>query len=562
MLLKSKFLIIWTFCMWSLNQAITVYDNDYEGDDVDIEEFRKPKAQGRTQGRKKRLPAQQISTASTGYVHQNADDVIHIIDPPKHFQDLKKYMQYKNQQRNSPPLREPTSLPQRPKRGQVRPLVRTTSGRFIENDMNSYIYGSPTKTRVKKKLNDFDLYTQETKELPVEILTSVRKTERLIRKNKPKLPKVKQRLSSKQTHTVIWEKGQEQDQYEKGHEKRVQGIRENYINRKRFNRIKRDLKTSREQSRQRSVVYQPLKGEMLLSHINDLLKNAESYLAPYKSEEKNKEYSYKSMEETSTLTGEIFPTKIKPKKYATQTQTYPKYMMQEIFENSFKATNALINHLKTRANITDMPDKCSFQDLNQVQQQLECMQNQMQKLKTKNLKKTSRELKNRNTFLKPKIANDYLESDVDIATASDTINPSLIYTDVMTTIRNMLQSNNLNELEKNLSFTLTQDNGNLSPLSYSTQPQQVNLRDLNQYINSLQNLIVNLPKYFSASNSGQGKLPKYIFQNLNDGIYNVPVTRRNLHNPVVAVYHQYPYMLLRKEYLRNDTASGSTDSSL
>uniref|UniRef100_A0A1A9ZS07 Uncharacterized protein n=1 Tax=Glossina pallidipes TaxID=7398 RepID=A0A1A9ZS07_GLOPL len=561
MLIKSKFLIIWTFCMWSLSQAITVYENDYDGDDVDVEELRKPKAQGRTQGRKNRLPSQ-LSTTPTAYIHQDADDVIHIIDPPKHFQELKKYMQYKNQQRNSAPSREPPSLPQRSKRGQVRPLMRPINSRIVENNMSSYMYGSPGKTRVKKKLNDFDLYTQETKELPVEILTSVRKTERLIRKNKPVLPKVKQRLSSKQIHTVIWEKGHEQDQYEKGHEKRIQGIRENYINRKRFSRIKRDLKNSREQSPQRLAFYQPLKGEILLSHINELLKNAETYLDPYKSEGKDRENFYKSLEESSTLTGEIFPSKTKPKKYTSQAQSLPKYMMQEIFENSLKATNALINHLKTRANITDMPEKCTFQDLNQVNQQLECMQNQMQKLRTKNLKKTARELKNRNTFLKPKIANDYWEAGVDATAAGDTINPSLIYSDVMTTIRNMLQSNNLNELEKNLSFTLTQDNGNLSPLSYDTQPEQVNLRDLNQYINSLQNLIVNLPKYFSASINGQVKIPKYFFPNPTDSVYNVPVTRRNLQNSGFAAYHQFPYMLLRKEYLRNDTTSGPTDSSL
>uniref|UniRef100_A0A1B0B7U5 Uncharacterized protein n=1 Tax=Glossina palpalis gambiensis TaxID=67801 RepID=A0A1B0B7U5_9MUSC len=548
--------------MLSLSQAITVHENDYDGDDVDVEEFRKPKAQGRTQGRKNRLPLQ-VSTTPAAYIHQDSDDVIHIIDPPKHFQELKKYMQYKYQQRNSAPNREPSSLPQRPKRGQVRPLMRPINSRIVENNMSSYIYGSPGKTRVKKKLNDFDLYTQETKELPVEILTSVRKTERLIRKNKPVLPKVKQRLSSKQIHTVIWEKGHEQDQYEKGHEKRVQGIRENYINRKRFNRIKRDLKNSREHSPQRLVFYQPLKGDILLSHINELLKNAETYLDPYKSgEEKDKENFYKSLEESSTLTGEIFPSKIKPKKYTTHTQSLPKYMMQEIFENSLKATNALINHLKTRANITDMPEKCTFQDLNQVHQQLECMQNQMRKLKTKNLKKSARELKNRNTFVKPKVATDYWETDVDTATAGDTINPSLIYTDVMTTIRNMLQTNNLNELEKNLSFTLTQDNGNVSPLSHDINPEQINLRDLNQYINSLQNLIVNLPKYFSASINDQVKLPKYFLPNPTDSVYNVPVTRRNLHNSDFAVYHQFPYMVTRKEYLRNDTTSGPTDSAL
>ncbi|XP_016965231.1 uncharacterized protein LOC108034783 [Drosophila biarmipes] len=180
-----------------------------------------------------------------GYVDDDAGDVIRIIEPPQHFQQLKRLRQ---RQPSNPPV----------------------------------VWEQPRKlaTNRVKIIPQGDLLTQETQlqsgpnqlQIPMEILASVRKTERLLQRQRQKLPLVRQRHIQRQSHTLIAQKTLEQQLYHRGQQQRLRAVLSRNQEHKRSKRNRRSL------SREKKESYDVQKGLKLVAHIGDLLKNATQYL--------------------------------------------------------------------------------------------------------------------------------------------------------------------------------------------------------------------------------------------------------------------------------------------
>uniref|UniRef100_A0A1I8P297 Uncharacterized protein n=1 Tax=Stomoxys calcitrans TaxID=35570 RepID=A0A1I8P297_STOCA len=235
----------------SFVRAITIRDElttttvSSSGNPVETSTYRitQPKAKNPSH----RVP-EYLQRVRNGFVYEDADDVIRVIEPPKHFEQLKMLMQSR-QNIPAPEIRERGTVKTKP----TRPLTKAKPKKSLR----------PQRTTTKKPVEN-DLEIQETEQLPVEILASVRKTENYLRKFKPKLPLAPlQRVKTKKIHTVIWEKAQEQQQYVQGQEKKVGGIRHFAESKQRRKFLKKRIKRA-------AASPQPLKGEDLLEHIDEL----------------------------------------------------------------------------------------------------------------------------------------------------------------------------------------------------------------------------------------------------------------------------------------------------
>ncbi|KAH8242057.1 hypothetical protein KR026_000197 [Drosophila bipectinata] len=184
-----------------------------------------------------------------GYVDDDAGDVIRIIEPPQHFQQLKKLRQ------RQPPHR-------------------------------AVVWEQPRKlaSNRAKTVPTGDLLTQETQiqnvpnqlQLPVEILASVRKTERLLQRQRQKMPYVRQRHIQRQTHTIIAQNTLEQQLYQRGQDQRLRAVL-SHQEHKRKKRVKREISEENLEKREKAA-YDVQQGLKLVAHIGDLLKNATQYL--------------------------------------------------------------------------------------------------------------------------------------------------------------------------------------------------------------------------------------------------------------------------------------------
>ncbi|XP_034655324.1 uncharacterized protein LOC117893053 [Drosophila subobscura] len=187
-----------------------------------------------------------------GYVDDDAGDVIRIIEPPQHFQQLKRLRQ-----------RQPLG-----------PAVVWEQPRKLSSNR--------TPTQPRPQLPNGDLLTQETQhapqannlQIPMEILASVRKTERLLHRQRQqgKLPLgVRQRHIQRQSHTLIAQKSLEQQLYQRGQQQRLRAVlsRNQQQEHKRPKRMKRAAQ---------SGAYDVQQGLKLVAHIGDLLRNATIYL--------------------------------------------------------------------------------------------------------------------------------------------------------------------------------------------------------------------------------------------------------------------------------------------
>lgn len=103
----------------------------------------------------------------------------------------------------------------------------------------------------------------------MEILASVRKTERLLQGQRQKLPQVRQRHIQRQTHTLIAQKAQEQQQYQREQQHRLRATLSQ--DHKRSKRVKRETGSSNSN-------YGVAQGLKLVAHIGELLQNATLYL--------------------------------------------------------------------------------------------------------------------------------------------------------------------------------------------------------------------------------------------------------------------------------------------
>ncbi|XP_068149038.1 uncharacterized protein [Drosophila tropicalis] len=183
-----------------------------------------------------------------GYVDDDAGDVIRIIEPPQHFQQLKKLRQ-----------RQPQLRPEAAALVWEQPR-KLSSNRFPPSQ--------------PPKMVDGDLLTQETQnnlQIPEEILASVRKTERLLQRQHQKYPPLmRQRHIQRQTHTLIAQKSLQNQIYQRGQHQRLKAVlsqsQSQILDHKRSKRVKREEE------------YNVQKGLKLVAHIGELIKNATVYL--------------------------------------------------------------------------------------------------------------------------------------------------------------------------------------------------------------------------------------------------------------------------------------------
>ncbi|KAL7734228.1 hypothetical protein ACLKA6_011896 [Drosophila palustris] len=221
----------------------------------------------------KRVPAH-LQDVRPGYVDDDAGDVIRIIEPPAHFQQLKRLRQ-----------RQTQAQPHAPHAPHA-PLATIAP-------QTAVVWEQPRKlstNRAPPRANG-DLLTQETQfspqitnnlQLPMEILASVRKTERLLQRQRQKklpLPVVRQRHIQRQSHTLIAQKSLEQQLYQRGQQQRLRAALTQDQDHKRSKRVKREAKAEetgeKTEGEQRYDVAQGLK---LVAHIGALLENATRYL--------------------------------------------------------------------------------------------------------------------------------------------------------------------------------------------------------------------------------------------------------------------------------------------
>ncbi|XP_067643057.1 uncharacterized protein [Eurosta solidaginis] len=216
------------------------------------------------------------------YIYKDADDVIHIIEPPQHFQLLKilnnqtnRYMQTQNQQQKIRIIKlksmnhAPTSIAMKVVTfSQLSAPIYSTKvnkqpdsilkrAHKMQQQFGGNIYNRShgatferQNVPVTSKENSADLLSQGTKmqhvqvlprsplQLPREVLASVRKTDRLIFLQQ--LPDQTQRVSKHhktlKSHTVIMDKRYEHNQFERGTEQKSMGKKW------RCSRIRRDVR--------------------------------------------------------------------------------------------------------------------------------------------------------------------------------------------------------------------------------------------------------------------------------------------------------------------------------
>ncbi|XP_030246901.1 uncharacterized protein LOC108650540 [Drosophila navojoa] len=197
-----------------------------------------------------------------GYVDDDAGDVIRIIEPPQHFQQLKRLRQ------RQPPQAAAVIAPP------PKPIVWEQPRKLSTNR------GAPPPPR-RVKAPEGDLLTQEAQlaplfannlQLPMEILASVRKTERLLKRQRQGQgqvqgqPLLRQRHIQRQTHTLIAQKALEQQLYQRGQQQRLRAA------------LLQEHKRSKRVKRQTESKYDVPHGLKLVAHIDELLKNATRFV--------------------------------------------------------------------------------------------------------------------------------------------------------------------------------------------------------------------------------------------------------------------------------------------
>ncbi|KAH8302111.1 hypothetical protein KR044_002882 [Drosophila immigrans] len=217
----------------------------------------------------KRVPPH-LQDVRPGYVDDDAGDVIRIIEPPAHFQELKRLRQRQSQsQRNAPLNAEVWEQPRKLSTNrQPRPKSQSQHPHLQPHQQS--------KSQSQSHAAQGDLLTQEAQfapqivnnlQLPMEILASVRKTERLLQRQRQKLPQVRQRHIQRQSHTLIAQKSLEQQLYQRGQQQRLRAV------------LSEDHKRSKRVKREASPAgYDVAEGRKLVAHIGELLQNAARHL--------------------------------------------------------------------------------------------------------------------------------------------------------------------------------------------------------------------------------------------------------------------------------------------
>ncbi|XP_058983399.1 uncharacterized protein LOC131804477 [Musca domestica] len=538
-----------------------------------------------------------IHRVRNAFVYEDADDVIHVIEPPKHFEQLKILMQSRQNgqaiigREIKPAKREPPPPPTKTPPGKARPgrpQINVGPKKPLK-----HLWGT-------KKPFDMDLEIQETENLPIEILASVRKTENYLKKYKPKIPSApRQRVKTKKIQTVIWEKSQEQQQYVQGQEQKVNGIREYYQPQEKNNINRRKFIKKRIKRQTGSTDYETLKGDELLDRINELVKNASIYLDNFN--------VYEDIDVGTATTEETGSTTLLHKETLGRTTGRPfrKPLPQlhedaviEILENSVKATNVIMEQIKNYTNSTNLQQNCddsrssaqsAHTHIHNLRQQIQCMQSIIEAVNTTTFQKsqhypsstqrpqsltTTTAAKRFGERLTERKSKDLRHKPFLVATVEDEyfadsspspLNTSLIYDDVMTTIRNLLQTTNLQTLEESTlpsSPPTSSDDTEISPeilqIPQDNSEQPVDFHNLNQYLNSLQTIVANLPQSTNSTlnlHEIENKPSKYYFINPVGGIYNLPQPfHPKDRRPPSAIFRQFPDIPSIREYLG---ASGS-----
>lgn len=238
-----------------LSQAIKVEDGPPSSSTVSPTAYRVSKPEPKRP--ENRVPAH-LQDIRPGYVDDDAGDVIRIIEPPQHFQQLKRL---RHRQPVGPPV-----VWEQPRKLVTNRAKVVSPGDLLtqETQLQSHLHHSPNQLQI-----------------PVEILASVRKTERLLQRQRQKGPQVRQRHIQRQSHTLISQKNLEQQVYHHGQQQRLRAVLSRNQEHKRNKRVKREI-SGREipegEGSKRQGIYDVAQGLKLVAHIGDLLKNATLYL--------------------------------------------------------------------------------------------------------------------------------------------------------------------------------------------------------------------------------------------------------------------------------------------
>ncbi|KAH8395645.1 hypothetical protein KR222_004653 [Zaprionus bogoriensis] len=217
----------------------------------------------------KRVPAH-LQDIRPGYVDDDAGDVIRIIEPPQHFQQLKRLRQ--RQQPQPQPQPHIHKQPQHVAPPPPQAVIWEQPRKVNRNHAPATAATAPRTKLAADLLTQESQHTQHTPQLynglqlPMEILASVRKTERLLQAQRQQLPQLRQRHIQRQTHTLIAQKSLEQQLYQREQQQRLRATLSK--EHKRSKRVKREAKATP------SGDYGIAQGLRLVAHLGELLQNA------------------------------------------------------------------------------------------------------------------------------------------------------------------------------------------------------------------------------------------------------------------------------------------------
>lgn len=167
-----------------------------------------------------RVPSH-LQDIRTGYVDDDADDVIHIIEPPSYFQQLKR--QAHRQQAFQ--VAQPQLTIDTPKKSTMDLLTQETQD--IANSVKTAQQKHKIATILPMHLVKLQQHQQSQQKpqqqqqpqnaVPFELLASVRHKDRIFQRSRPlTLPFARERIKVKNIQTVLMEQGFEQQQYDRG----------------------------------------------------------------------------------------------------------------------------------------------------------------------------------------------------------------------------------------------------------------------------------------------------------------------------------------------------------
>lgn len=475
----------------------------------------------------KRVPAH-LQDIRPGFVDDDAGDVIRIIEPPQHFQQLKRLRQRQPLQQHG--AHAPHAPPQKAVIWeQPRKVSKNHAPPQVHLQPQTHLQPQPQllprpKLTVAPPPPNGDLLTQETQhsqqlynglQLPMEILASVRKTERLLQGQRQgqKLPQVRQRHIQRQTHTMIAQKALEQQLYQREQQHRLRATLSQ--DHKRSKRVKREAVAG---SSSNFGVAQGLK---LVAHIGELLQNATRYL-PDEPEPKELEPKASPLTSAAASASQICGN-------ATNCDTRRR-RRQRLFQQGSKKTAVRgrnFRHEATTASPTNARHTTKQATITTTTTTAETTTTQATSSSTTSATPLASRLVNSR-----KSPNNRNLQHLQLPAASPRHDDSVLYADVMSNIRNLWQEHDLAEAPQFVAPREVQNNTDQRALN-------VYLHELDQLSKSLSTVAA--PLSLNQQEFARATPPPSWYLINNEGmIYETHLDSGT--KPTAALFHQFPDM--------------------